>query len=172
MARRNLERHESRGPHNSLWYFAKDIGYLRLFWNWLCTFPAKLSPSFRLKNVLYRMAGAKVGKHVSIGYNAQFDVIFPHLIEIHDDAIVGYGTTILCHEYLNREYRTGKVVVGKGATVGANCLILPGVTIGEGAVVSGMSLVNSDVPAGAFYGGVPARELKRREPIRVRTRKG
>lgn len=170
MARRDLEHHASRGPHNSLWYFARDVGYLRLFWNWLCTSAAKVSPSFRLKNALYRMTGAKIGQHVSVGYGAQFDVIFPQLIEVEDDAIVGYASTILCHEYLNREYRTGKVRIGKGATIGANCLLLPGISIGDGATVSGMSLVNSDVPAAAFYGGVPARPLKRSEAMPVKTK--
>ncbi|MCS7087780.1 MAG: hypothetical protein NZL91_03670 [Thermoflexales bacterium] len=50
--------------------------------------------------------------------------------------------------------------IRRGATIGANCTILPGVVIGEGAVVSAMSLVNRDVPAGAFVGGVPIRLLR------------
>jgi len=58
-----------------------------------------------------------------------------------------------------KELRTGPVKVGKNVMIGANVTILPGVEIGDGAVVSACSLVNADVPAGALVGGVPARLL-------------
>ena len=44
--------------------------------------------------------------------------------------------------------------------IGANTTILPGVTIGDGAVVSAGTLVHKDVPAGAFVGGNPMRIIK------------
>lgn len=52
------------------------------------------------------------------------------------------------------------MVIDRDATIGANSTILPGVVVGEGAVVSAMSLVNRDVPPGAFVGGVPIRLLR------------
>jgi len=115
----------------------------------------------RLKNWLYRRMGMKVGSHVSVGLEATMDIFFPELITIEDEAIIGYGTTVLAHEYMEREYRTGPVVIGRGAVVGARSLILPGVTVAPGTVVSAMSLVNSDVEG--FVGGVPAKPLKPRE---------
>jgi len=120
---------------------------------------ARVSPSLRAKNVLYRWMGMRVGETTSVGLEATMDIFFPELITLGDDCIVGYNTTILCHEFLVHEYRTGPVTVGKRASIGANCTILPGVTIGDGAIVSAHSLVNRDVPPGAFYGGVPARDL-------------
>jgi acetyltransferase-like isoleucine patch superfamily enzyme len=60
---------------------------------------------------------------------------------------------------LLNEWRRGPVVIGNNVTIGANCTILPGVVIGDGAVVSAMSLVNRDVPPGARVGGVPIRPL-------------
>jgi acetyltransferase-like isoleucine patch superfamily enzyme len=51
------------------------------------------------------------------------------------------------------------VVIGRDVVIGASCTILPGVVIGDGAVVSAHSLVNRDVAAGSFVGGVPARPL-------------
>lgn len=121
---------------------------------------ARISPSLRVKNWLYRRMGIDVGDHASIGLEATMDIFFPELIEIGEDTIVGFDSVILCHEFLVDEYRTGPVTIGDRVSIGANVTILPGVEIGDGATVSAHSLVNSDVPEGAFYGGVPARPLE------------
>lgn len=120
---------------------------------------ARISPSLSLKLWLYRMMGIRVGSNVSIALEVTMDVFFPQLIEIGDNTIIGYNTTILCHEFLIKEYVTGPVVIGRDVMVGANTTILPGVTIADGSVVSAHSLVNSDVEG--FVGGVPARPLNR-----------
>jgi acetyltransferase-like isoleucine patch superfamily enzyme len=57
------------------------------------------------------------------------------------------------------ESRVG-VTVGSNVWVGANCVLLPGVTIGDGAVIAAGSVVTRDVPADEIWGGVPARRLK------------
>ncbi|HEV8358919.1 MAG TPA: acyltransferase, partial [Candidatus Thermoplasmatota archaeon] len=93
-----------------------------------------------------------------VGLEATMDIFFPQLIEIGDDTIIGYNTTILCHEFLVAEWRTAPVRIGKRVTIGANCTILPGVTIADETVVSAHSLVNRDVAG--FVGGVPARPLR------------
>ena len=120
---------------------------------------ARISPSLSLKLWLYRMMGIRVGSNVSIALEVTMDVLFPQLIEIGDNTIIGFNTTILCHEFLIKEYVTGPVVIGRDVMVGANTTILPGVTIANGSVVSAHSLVNSDVEG--FVGGVPARPLVR-----------
>jgi len=120
---------------------------------------ARISPSLSLKLWLYRMMGIRVGSNVSIALEVTMDVFFPQLIEIGDNTIIGYNTTILCHEFLIKEYVTGPVVIGRDVMVGANTTILPGVTIADGSVVSAHSLVNSDIEG--FVGGVPARSLDR-----------
>lgn len=120
---------------------------------------ARISPSLSLKLWLYRMMGIRVGSNVSVALEVTMDVFFPQLIEIGDNTIIGYNTTILCHEFLIKEYVTGPVVIGRDVMVGANTTILPGVTIADGSVVSAHSLVNRDVEG--FVGGVPARSLDR-----------
>lgn len=117
-------------------------------------------PWFSLKNWMSRRAGARIGKHVALGLNATLDVLFPQKITIDDDAIVGYNTTILCHAYTAAEYQLGEVHIGRRATVGANCTILPGVTIGEESVVGAGSVVTRDVPSREFWAGVPAQRVR------------
>lgn len=118
---------------------------------------ARISPSLRLKILLYKAMGIKIGNKVSVGLEVTMDIFFPQLIEIGDNTIIGYNTTILCHEYLQKEYRIGKVIIGKNVTIGANTTILPGIKIEDNSVISAHSLVNKDVSG--FVGGVPAKPL-------------
>jgi len=89
-----------------------------------------------------------------------FDIFYPEKIKIGSNVVIGYNSTILCHEFLRNEYRIGNVIIEDDVMVGANTTILPGVTIGKGAVVSACSLVNKDIPPYTFVGGVPARVIK------------
>jgi len=134
-----VKNHRSLGDKNSLWYWAKVVPWWRVAKNsiicWLC----KGLP-LKAKNWLYRRIGVKVGKNVSIGLSTTMDIFFPELIEIEDNTIIGYGTTILAHEFLQRGYRTGRVKIGKNVMIGANCTILPGIEIRDGSTISACSL--------------------------------
>jgi len=153
--------HDSPGTHASLLYYTEVTGgILRVIWNAVLIYTARFSPSFRLKRWLYQAVGAHVSPHAAIGLGVTLDIFFPQDITIESDAIVGYNTTILAHEFMRYEWRRGPVKICRNVTIGANCTILPGVVINEDAVVSAMSLVNRDVPAGAFVGGVPIRLLR------------
>jgi len=57
----------------------------------------------------------------------------------------------------------GPIVLKRHALVGAGSVLLPKVTLGEGAAVGALSLVKQDLPGWAIYGGVPARHIKNRE---------
>jgi acetyltransferase-like isoleucine patch superfamily enzyme len=60
----------------------------------------------------------------------------------------------------------GKVVIGKDAFLAQYSIIMPGVTIGDGAVVGPHSLVVRDVAPWTIVLGSPARTIGRREPVR------
>ncbi|HEX9708601.1 MAG TPA: acetyltransferase [Candidatus Thermoplasmatota archaeon] len=156
-----LEARPSPGSHNSLWYWTKTVPRRKVYRNYLLMRLARATPSLALKNWLYRRMGMQVGKNVSVGLEVTVDIFFPELIAIDDDVIIGYGATLLAHEYLQREYRVGPLFIGRGATVGTKSVVLAGVRIAPGSVVAAFSLVNRDVEG--FVGGVPVRPLQARE---------
>ena len=159
MAVRRTQRHFVTGK-NSLRHYPDIVHPLKVVWFFCVLYAARFSPSFRFKNFLYRLIGVKVGKDVSVGLGVMLDIFFPDQIEIGENVVIGYNTTVLGHEFLVREWRIGRVIIEKDVTIGANCTILPGVIIGEGATVSAMSLVNRDIPPHSFWGGVPVREIR------------
>jgi acetyltransferase-like isoleucine patch superfamily enzyme len=151
-----LERHTRTGPRNSLhrWYRARSP--LRVALNYAVILFCRISPSLGLKRALYRRLGMEVGTGVAWAIESTPDIFWPELVTVEDDAIIGYDATILCHEFLQGEYRTGPVHIGERAVVGAGAVVLPGVEIGADAQVAANSLVTQDVPDGVTVAGVPA----------------
>jgi acetyltransferase-like isoleucine patch superfamily enzyme len=151
-----LQRHPTPGPRNSLQSWTDHRSPLVVARNYALIWLVRISPSLRLKNRLLRAIGVTVGEGVSWGLEATPDVFWPNLITLGDDVIIGYDSTLLCHEFLQDEYRTGEVRVGDRAMIGAGAVVLPGVEIGADAQVAANSLVTEDVPPGATVAGVPA----------------
>lgn len=158
---RNLKIHKTTSPNAlSDWWHVKNP--LVIVFNFIIVWMCQYVPSLAVKRALCRLIGMKVGRHAAISVGVKFDFFFPELIELGDECVLGGYSTVIAHEFLVDEWRTGKTIIGKRALIGANSTVLAGVRVGDGATVSAMSLVNSDVPAGAFYGGVPAKRLKSR----------
>lgn len=130
---------------------------------------ARYTPFLSVKNWLYRtFLRMEVGKKTSFALMVMPDIMFPEKITVGDNSIIGYNTTLLAHEYLIREYRLGEIVIGNEVMIGANTTILPGVTIGDGAIISAGTLVHKDVPGGAFVGGNPMRIIYTKEEMATR----
>ena len=154
---RNTTRYPVEGA-NSLWHVYKTVPFWKVVKNFIVIQLARYTPFLGMKNWLYRtFLGLKVGEQTSFALMVMLDVMFPEKISVGRNTVIGYNTTILAHEYLIKEYRLGPVVIGSEVMIGANSTILPGVTIGDGAIVSAGTLVHKDVPAGAFVGGNPMR---------------
>lgn len=154
---------------NSLWHVYKTVPFWKVVKNFLVIQIARYTPVLGMKNWLYRkLLRMSVGEQTSFALMVMLDIMFPEKISIGRNTVIGYNTTILAHEYLIKEYRLGEVLIGNEVMVGANSTILPGVVIGDGAIVSAGTLVHQDVPAGAFVGGNPMRIIYSKEELKDR----
>ncbi|WP_141992812.1 DapH/DapD/GlmU-related protein [Bacillus sp. B4EP4a] len=151
---------------NSLWHVYKTVPFWKVVKNFVVIQLARYTPFLGMKNWLYKtFLHMKVGKHTSFALMVMPDVMFPEKISVGMNTVIGYNTTILAHEYLIHEYRLGAVVIGDEVLIGANSTILPGLSIGNGAIVSAGTLVHKDVPEGAFVGGNPMKIIYTKEEM-------
>lgn len=108
----------------------------------------------------------KVGSHVFINHG--LTVMARGGIEIGDNVMIGPGASLLTanHDlYDHQVLLCGKVTIKNNAWIGAKAMILPGVTVGENAIVAGGAVVTKDVEPNTVVGGNPAKILKRLEPV-------
>jgi len=127
---------------------------------------SRIIPYSGIRVRLHRMRGVKIGKNVHIGPMVTIDDVYPNFVIIEDGVSVAGSNFILTHnkplEYHKHlsEAFVAPVVIKKNAWVAINVTILPGVTIGEGAIVASGSVVTKDVPANTLVGGIPAKVIK------------
>lgn len=124
-----------------------------------------------IRPAIWRLCGCDLGKNVHIGHMVRMDFGNPQRIHIADDVILSNGVTILCHKRDVSLYYKGEsalrlpfiyedVYIGKGCQLGVNVTIMPGVHIGDGAIIGSGALVTKDVPAWSVAVGFPAKVIK------------
>ena len=84
--------------------------------------------------------------------NAKYDVVLEDYVQI--------GSHCSIYSFSTIDDKMGQVLIKRNARIGSHTVIMPGVTVGENAVVGAHSFVNKDVPANAVVAGVPARQLQ------------
>ena len=106
-----------------------------------------------------------IGDHTRIGLHNT--IIGPVAIGQHVNLAQGIVVTALNHNYSIPDQRidqqgvtTAAVTIGNDCWIGANAVILPGVTIGEHSVVAAGAVVTKDVPSHSLVAGVPAKIIK------------
>lgn len=131
------------------------------------------------KNVLLESKTNRIGKRVHIAENCVISGGGEFIMEdysgmAHSSAVVtasdtpaaGYRGTGPMIPYSQRKVVIGKVIARKDAFIGMAARILPGVDIGEGAVVASAALVNKNVAPWTVVAGVPAKPISTRERIK------
>jgi acetyltransferase-like isoleucine patch superfamily enzyme len=119
---------------------------------------------YNIRPQLHRMRGVTIGKNVWISQYVYIDELHPEAVTIGDDSSIGLRSSIFTHFYWGpRRSKNGfkEVVIEKDVYIGPHCIILPGVKIGEGAVVKAGSVITRDVPPFTFLGPPPPEPLGR-----------
>ena len=138
---------------------------------------AQIGEGSRVWHFVHVCGGAKIGKGVSLGQNVFVGnkVVIGDLCKIQNNVSVYDNVTleegVFCgpsmvftnvynpRSLIERKSEYRNTLVKKGATLGANCTVVCGVTIGEYAFVGAGAVVNKDVKSYALMVGVPAKQI-------------
>lgn len=127
-----------------------------------------------IKELLYRLRGEytteklismgmKVGKNFNRLHGVVLDPGHCWLIEIGDNVTIAPRVHILCHDASTKQFlgytKIGRVNIGDNVFIGAESVILPGVTIGRNVIIGANSTVTHDIPENSVAVGSPARVI-------------
>ena len=141
------------------------LGFVRLKDHMLNVW-AQTFPWNRARVAMQRWRGVRIGKNVHVGTYVNMDLPYPYFIAVEDGVSLAGSITILAHNKPLEYHKNvspsyiAPVIIRKNAWVAVNVTLLPGIEIGEGAIVASNSLVNKDVPPMTLYGGIPAKFIK------------
>lgn len=114
-----------------------------------------------LRPQLQRLRGARLGRNVWLGLYVYIDDLHPDALSVGENCSIGLRTSIFTHFYWGprQSVSNGRVTIEDNVFIGPHCVILPNVTIGEGAVIQAGTVVTRNVPARTFWGAPPAGAL-------------
>ncbi|WP_151703783.1 acyltransferase [Nitrincola alkalilacustris] len=138
---------------------------------------AEIGDGSRIWHFTHVCSGAKIGRNVSLGQGVyvgnrvvignnckiQNNVSLYDDVVLEDDVFCGpsmvFTNVYNPRAHIERKHEYRQTLVRQGATLGANCTLVCGVTIGRFAFIGAGAVVNEDVPDFALMVGVPARQI-------------
>jgi non-ribosomal peptide synthetase-like protein len=110
------------------------------------------------KSVVLRLLGARIGKRL---FDDGGQMAEKNLVTIGDNVTINASTWIQCHSQEDYAFKSDRITIGSGCTLGVGTEMLYSVTIGDGAVVASNSFLmkGSEIPPGELWGGNPAQEM-------------
>ena len=110
-------------------------------WGWKVAYPENL----------------KLGKYVDVGaftyINAKYGVVIEDHVQIGSHCSIYSVSTI--------DNKIGKVIIKKGARIGSHCVVMPGITIGENAIIGAFSFINKNIPSNTIAFGIPVKVVRK-----------
>jgi len=166
----DLPRYEAASLWESMRHSAREHGYKSFLWFGLVRLKAHWfnnwsmhAPWGGVRKWLQRKRGVKIGRNVHWGTQVVVDYPYPNFVVIEDGASISGNDSLLAHckplpyhEACSESY-VAPVIVHKNAWIAVNVTILPGVEIGEGAIVSAGSVVSKSIPPFTVANGNPAK---------------
>ena len=116
-------------------------------------------PFLRLRVMLYRLIGFKIGKHSDIGMKCYLDEIDPSKLIIEDNVTISCNCYFTCH---GKGQPHTEIVIKEGSYIGMRANVVSGkegVVIGRNVIVGAGTLVNKSIPDNTTVVGVPARAI-------------
>ena len=107
--------------------------------------------------------GMKLHPSVRISLKARVDKTNPTGLKIDEETMVAFDSIILAHDYATERHAGAYAQmthIGKRCFIGCGSIIMPGISIGDEAVVAAGSVVTKDVPAGSVVAGNPAKIVR------------
>ena len=122
---------------------------------------AYFSRSNRFRVWCYRRMGVRIGEGAFVGNYIIFDRIFPSKVSIGDHSSIGDSAVITAHANIPSDTPLKKLYprtmketkIGKGIWIMPNCVVAPGVTIGDYSVIATGEIVTKDIPPMVLAGG-------------------
>ena len=116
------------------------------------------------KSVMWRLLGVRLGKRL---YDDGCGMAEKNLVTIGDDVTLNAGSNIQCHSQEDYAFKSDRITIGSGCTVGVGAMVHYGVTMGDGAVLAPDSFLmkGEEVPPHTSWGGNPAAELPGTAPV-------
>lgn len=119
----------------------------------------------------WKKCGVDTTGNFKVGYGVYFDAGNASHIHIEDGVWIASQTLFLCHrrdlsdycvgdDYNKLDYKVEDIYLKRGCCIGMRSVVMPGVTIGEGAIVGAGALVTKDIPAWTIAVGNPAKVVK------------
>jgi len=132
-----------------------DIGEGSIIHDQVNLYKCKIGKNCKVDAFVYIEEGVVIGDNCKI----RPFVFIPTGITIEDSVFIGPNVSFTNDKYpkVKGEWKLLRTMIKRGASIGANSVILPGVTIGEEALVGAGSVVKKDVPNRAKVAGNPAR---------------